>query len=196
METAQLLRAKGTHMKKIITILATATFSCCGLSSLFAQIPFESQGQLRPQRSTLVKQSLLGDLPAQPSSTNPPEAIANPFDFLPPLDDQDPFALPSTPKAGSDNPGSAPRASDGQIADAPVDVADPSSLPVGRQHAGRTIVETVIDHATVASVPHAGLEPVMWCETVGPPNPVAELLLRDLCNVASIMGQLSCPTCG
>ncbi len=62
---------------------------------------------------------------------------------------------------------------------------EPHSLPVSRD-LGPSVVETVIDQATLDSVPHACDTPVMWEQGRTSMSPIARLLLRDPCNVARL----------
>jgi hypothetical protein len=152
-------------MKKTITFLATVAFSCCGIHSSFAQIQFTTgQPTLAPLLLSNQTES------AEVSDALVQETVPNPFDFF---TEQD---------ASSSATGSTPSAS---VELSPSD-EDPTSLPVGRHHQNRSIVETVIDHSTISAIPHAAMGPVFWNAPARTPNPVAEILLREECNVRGL----------
>ncbi len=153
-------------MKKII-FCATVAFSCCGMTSLYGQIHLP-HGTPMPAPLLVSGQDLLDaeidDESPMPFAT-PSPAIANPFDLGPPT---------------------APAETNTQLVEptAQVDSAttqDPTSLPVGRRHRGRTIVDTMIDYNTLSNTPHAAYAPVQWSPVAQTPNPVAQFMLRQEC---------------
>lgn len=150
-------------MKKTITFLATVAFSCCGIASSFGQIQI-STGQPTPAPILVSNQTEVGEV----SDSLVQESVSNPFDFF----------------SEEDSPGvSAPTIE-------PVDLSpsdeDPASLPVGRHHRNRSVVETIIDHSTLSAVPNAAMAPVFWNGPARTPNPVADILLREECNVRAL----------
>ena len=92
---------------------------------------------------------------ASPSAKNAP----NPFDIF------DTQAMPQR---------SAPIAE----IDAP---ADPRSIRVGRQEVPTSVVETIVNHSMVGSIPQASMAPANWSQGCQTPNPVADILLRQEC---------------
>ncbi|MEZ6133743.1 MAG: hypothetical protein R3C53_02420 [Pirellulaceae bacterium] len=163
-------------MKKTITILATVAFTCCGLQSSFGQIQINT-GSPTPAPRLVSNQTELGEVSAPAR-----EALGNPFDLFSEQDESallEPAELPATAPVEND------RSSYFQEDSSPSD-ADPKSLPVGRHHRRHSVVDTVIDHATIASVPNAAMGPVFWNQTARTPNPVADILLREECNVRAL----------
>ena len=151
-------RAEGTEMKKLTLLLAVA-FSCSGLNSTYAQMQLRS-GQPTPAPRLVSDQN---PFPFADSALE--EQISNPFDYF------------------SDQPALEDPVEKGKLTNAdqaiPQTHSDPSSLPVARPN--RSMVDTLVDHSTLADVPDASMVPIYWGEAPHTPNPVAQWLTREQC---------------
>ena len=147
---------------KIHTLLAAVAFTCYGATASFAQIQILSgtptpAPQLVSTQSDLTEEAV-GLFDSTPSVSTPAREAVNPFEGL-------------TQVLTIDGENTSEPASD-----------DPNSLPVGRHHRQRTVVETIIDHSAAAYVPNASYAPVYWGNQMPQaPNPVAEVMLRQQC---------------
>lgn len=151
-------------MKKFY-FCAAALSVCCIANSSSAQIRVLG-GQPTPAPRLVATQSeaeIGSDFDASPS-------MANPFDFGP---NDSLMSAGDPPIIDQPPPFSQP------LSNAP---SDPQSLHVGKHAHGRQVVDAIIDHSTVHSVPHAGSVPINWCPGVmTPPNHVAQVMLRQSC---------------
>lgn len=150
---------------KIRQLSLTAAIVSCSAVCSFAQIQIIDE-PVRPKLApSLVSGQLEGDTEASLIPTAK-EVADNPFDFL----DSSAFDAPvaEAQELGEESEDFSP--SDN----------DPTSLPVGRRHRNRSVVETIVDHSVVQSVPNASFAPVQW--NYGQSyNPTAHVLLREQC---------------
>lgn len=168
-------------MKKLISYL-TVALVCCGHSSLFGQTQDGTRAAPIRLVSALIKVSTDANLDELPSAKSASDQIPNPFDILAGQLTQEP--APESTSTPADH-------SQAVISEEPVpnpilvevsEGQDPASLPVGG-HPGRTsLVETMADYDTIASIQNAAIAPVDWCHgATRTPNPVAEVLMRQGC---------------
>lgn len=171
-ETARRIRFKVTDMDKSLCFVAVVAFSCVGLSTASAQLEL-MDGNQRPVR--LIAQQSDDQVGDSQLGNADGDRIPNPFDLFTGQDFDAP--IPSIPSAAPENgPG---------LNDPSASSANPAGLPIAKQ--GPSIVDTILDQSTVASVPHTGYAAVNW--TAGhahPHNPVARVLLREDCPTAAL----------
>lgn len=160
---------KGTVMKKTTILMATVAFTCFGSAFAFAQIQINAE-QPRSMQRLVVAQT--GNSEWEDDAATAQEVIPNPFDFFA---SEDPSSVPSAPAAIQPAPARA------EVAGSPSDI-DPQSLPVGRRHRQQSMTETILDHGTLAALPHTAMAPVCWSAPEQTPNPIANFLLRQDCN--------------
>ncbi len=160
---------KGTVMKKTTLLLASVAFLSFGSASSWAQIQINGE-QPRTLQRLVVAQTGVGETEDEPAAAQ--EVIPNPFDFFA---SEDPSSMPSVPAELRTTPVVD------EVAASPSDV-DPQSLSVGRRHRQQSMTETILDHGTVAAIPHTAMAPVCWSASDQTPNPIANILLRQDCN--------------
>ncbi len=176
-------------MKKM-TLLTTAALACCSWSSTFAQVQIIRTASPTVAPRLVSDQTELTDREPLPTVTRlGNEAIPNPFDYfsedLPSIEPQaeqsdlfdSPHSLLEDDSASDNQPQEQAAAGDNQASE-----QDPASLPVGRHHRrAPSVVDTIIDQASLGNVPHTTTTPVYWGGTRHTPNPVADWLLREEC---------------
>lgn len=197
------IRAKGTSQMKKLTLLTAAALSCCALSSTFAQVQILRSGARASAPRLVSEQTERDDLEPFAGATEDSqesvakEAIPNPFDYfsedLPTVQPKSAVSenssdrlteehslledgLPTTslaPKSNDSKPSSLAQESDAD---------DEASTPVGRHHRRKpSVVDTIVNQATLGNVPNCATTPVYWGGAQHTPNPVAEWLLREQC---------------
>lgn len=187
-------------MKKL-TLLAAAAISCCAFSPTFAQVQI-LRSATRPTAPRLVSDKTeLNDLePFATAGQNSlksvaQEAIPNPFDYFS-------EELPTVePKSDSSNTSpellteeqsllegdlptsfSTPRPIDAKQNLIVEDSDEAGSSPVGlHHHRNPSVVDTIVNQATLGNIPHCATSPINWGTTQHTPNAVAEWLLREQC---------------
>lgn len=163
---------KGTVMKKTTILMATVAFSCFGSASVLAQIRIDA-AQPRAMQRLVVAQTGISDF--EDDAATAEEVIPNPFDFF---TSEDPSSIPTAPHAPH---ATQPAPAGIGVAGSPSDL-DPQSLPVGRRHRQQSMTQTILDHGTIAAIPHTATAPVYWSAPEQTPNPIANFLLRQDCN--------------
>ena len=189
-------------MKKL-TLLTAAALACCAFSPTFAQVQILRAGA-NPSAPRLVSdRTELDDLEPFATANQDSqesliqEAIPNPFDYfseeLPTLqpksdgsnissdlqsEEQSLFEQGLPTDATARQPFDSAPNSEAQELDAD----DADSIPVGRQHLHNpSVVDTIVNQATLGNIPHCATTPVYWGDTQHTPNPVADWLLREEC---------------
>ena len=157
-------------MKKTTILLATVALSCCGISSSSAQNKINwNTGQPRLTSHLVSMQSEVTENDANAPAAK--EVIGNPFDLF-----SDEASAPSPADVQHGQPAAEVDATNG----------DPASLPVGRHHRLRNQNQASVDYSMIEGIPAASLAPVIWCQSTCTPNPVAEVMLRQDCNVQDL----------
>ncbi|MCR9293492.1 MAG: hypothetical protein NXI32_12285 [bacterium] len=161
-------------MKKI-SLCATVALICCGTSSLFGQIRLGDASAFRLQEDINSPSDIR---PAEaPIGLNAEAEIPDPFTFL---DDSDGSIPPLSPEATAAQ--QAPALEIQPQADMDPSLTDPKSLPVRTNLPKNSVVDTMVNDDTVASIPNAALQPVDWCYgQMRAPNHVADYLMRQEC---------------
>jgi hypothetical protein len=194
---------------KISTLLTAAALAACTWSTSFAQVQIIRSTSPTPAPRLVSDQTDLSDDDLLAPDAPPiKEATPNPFDYfsddLPKVDSDADIASQASDllDAQSDLPHSESNLVDSPLATSPLGTPplgtqrgsqsaaptpqsaehDPASLPVGRHHRRQgSIVDTIIDQATLGNVPHTCHSPIHWGDSRHTPIPVAQWLLREEC---------------
>ncbi|MCC7335024.1 MAG: hypothetical protein IT422_08005 [Pirellulaceae bacterium] len=189
-------------MKKL-TLLTVAALSCCAFSPTFAQVQI-LRSETRPSAPRLVSdRTELNNLDPFADTTEDSQestskiAIPNPFDYFsedlptvepkPAISDnssnlltEEQSLLESDLPSNSRAPQS--QASKRSTLTQELDTDDAASIPVGLHHRrNSSVVDTIIDQATLGSIPHCATTPIDWGTSPHTPNAVADWLLREQC---------------
>ncbi len=182
---------------KILTLLTAAALSCCTFSTTLAQVQILRAAGPSPAPRLVSDQTQREDLtsavgaPQRALSGEGTEQIANPFDYF--AEQESPQTTQAAPTEAAtrslpEQPGLIEdAASDPVAAQPPASDSLPATLPVGRHHHQRSIVDTIVDQAALGNVPQLMYAPLYAAGAPQTPNPVADWLLREEC-VAGLWG--------
>lgn len=189
-------------MKKL-TLLTVAALSCCAFSPTFAQVQI-LRSEARPSAPRLVSDRTeqnelapFADATGDSQDSSAKIAIPNPFDYFsedlptiqpkPAISDNSPDLLteeqsllesdlPSNSRAPQSQASKRSSLAQESYAD------DAASIPVGLHHRrNSSVVDTIVNQATLGSIPHCATTPIDWGTSPHTPNAVADWLLREQC---------------
>ncbi len=190
-------------MKKL-TLLSAAAIFCCAVSPVYSQVQI-LRSAAKPIAPRLVSDQTELDrsapqaASADEGSLDPSASagIPNPFDYF----SEDPSASESNSASSYTPPELLTEQQSLLEGDLSTDISthringsardsyaqepaseDSDSHPVGRQYRhSPTVVDTIVNQATLDNTPHCATTPIYWGTAPHTPNAVADWLLREQC---------------